>query len=69
MDVAGGKGMRGTIYVGVLAGTLATLLAVAVNVVLSIALRSVVDPSSVFQPLNVGSLTITRMSSGPSPKT
>ena len=37
----------------VLAGTLATLLAVAANVVVSIVLRSVVDPSGVFQPLNV----------------
>ena len=40
----------------VLAGTLATLLAVAANVVLSIVLRSAVDPSDIFQPLNVGSV-------------
>ncbi len=40
----------------VLAGTLATLLAVAANVVLSIVLRSVVDPSGIFQPLNVASV-------------
>ena len=39
-----------------IAGTLATLLAVAVNVVLSILLRSIVDPSAVFQPLNVSSV-------------
>ncbi len=40
----------------VLAGTLATLLAVVANVILSIVLRSAVDPSAIFQPLNVGSV-------------
>jgi hypothetical protein len=39
----------------VLAGTLATLLAVTANVVLSIVLRSAVDPSGDFPPLNIAS--------------
>ncbi|HYI22880.1 MAG TPA: DUF6069 family protein [Candidatus Limnocylindrales bacterium] len=42
----------------VLAGTLATLLAVAANVILSIVLRAAVDPSGIFQPLNVGSVAL-----------